>query len=72
MLLVGIDKCQYTDVMAYNTIIKRLEKKLQCKSELEDKVQFFSFIEINDHHIIKGTNSIYEVIVSWDDVSITL
>ena len=67
---VSIGKGQATDIMMYNTTNKRLETQLQRKYELKDNGQFFSFREITDHLIIKGTSSRYEVLVSWEDGSV--
>ena len=55
----------------YNGIIKRLDMQLQNGSELEDKVKLFLFRDITDHDILKGTNSRYEVLISWEDGSVT-
>lgn len=58
--------------MTYNDIIKKTYTQLWRESELKDKGQFLSLYNITDHRNIKGTNSIYEVIVSWLDGSVTL
>ena len=53
-------------------IIKEIDMKLQCKSELEDKGQLFSFWDIIDHWNIKVISSSYEVLVNWYDRHATL
>ena len=51
----------------YDSIIKILCTKLQHESELKDKEKFLLFHDMTDNWIIKGTNSSYEVLVSWQD-----
>ena len=71
MYLISLRKGQYTDVISYNAIIQILYTQLRRKFELKDKGQFFSFREVTDHDIIKGTNFIYEVLISWEDGYVT-
>ena len=71
MFLVSLGEVQATNIMNYDAITKCLDMQLQHKSELEDKKTLFSFQDITDHCIIKGSKSIYEVIVDWEDGSVT-
>ena len=64
MFLVSLGEIQATDIMTYYTIIKRLDMQLQRESEIKDRGQFFSSHEINDHQIITGNNSRYEVLIN--------
>ena len=45
--------------------------QLQREYELEDKVQSFSFRDITYHRLINRSNSRYEVLINWEDGSIT-
>ena len=67
MLLVSIGEGQVTDIMAYDAIIKEIDKQLQYKSELNDKGKFFFLWDIIDHRTIKGSSSIYELLVNKED-----
>ena len=71
MFQTSLGKGQATDVMKHYAIIKILDTQLQQKSELEDKGQFFLFREITYHWINKGTNSSYDVLIIWEDWSVT-
>ena len=71
MLLVSIGEGQATYIMTYDAITKGLDMQLQRESELIDKGQLFSFRDITYHRLIKGSKSIYEVLVNWEDGSIT-
>ena len=57
--------------MTYDAIIKRLHTQLQRESKIEDEGELFLFCEITGNRIIKITNSRYEVLFCWKNVSIT-
>ena len=57
--------------MTYDTITKGLDMKHHHGYELENKGQLFLFRYITYHRIIKGSNSRYEVLVIWEDGSVT-
>ena len=65
MFIVSFREGWATDAMMYDSIIKILCTKLQHESELKDKEKFLLFHDMTDNWIIKGTNSSYEVLVSW-------
>ena len=71
MFLLSIGEGQATYIITYNATTKVMDMKLQHESELKDKVQFFLFWDITDHHLIKGTNLSYEVLVNWEDNNTT-
>ena len=71
MFLVIIFKGQDTDIMTYESVIKRLDMQPQHESELEDNRQLLLFCDITDHRTIKATNSSYEVMVNWEDSHVT-
>ena len=69
--LVSLGKGQANDVMVYDATIKILDTQLQRESKLEGEGQLFLFHKITDQQIIKGISSSYEVLVSWEDGSVT-
>ena len=62
MFLVSLGKCQATDILTYDSIIKGMDKKLQRKSELEDEGQLFFFLNITDNIPIRVSSSSYKVL----------
>ena len=71
MFLVSLGKGQATYIMTYDAITKGLDMQLQRESELEYKGQLLSSREIADHRLTKRSNSRYEVLVNWEDGSVT-
>ena len=67
IFLVSLGERQDTDIVTYDTIIKGIDTQLQHEYELEDKGKLFSFRDITDNRIIKGTSYSYEVLVYWED-----
>ena len=72
MFLVSLSEVQDTDIMTYDTTIKGIDKKIQRESKLNDIGKLFSFHDITDHRTIKGSSSIYEVLLNWEDRHATL
>ena len=71
MVIVSLGEGQYNNIMTYDAITKGLDMQLQHGYELEDKGQLFLFWYITYHRLIKGFNSSYEVLVIWEDGSVT-
>ena len=71
MFLVSLGELQDTDIIPYNTTTKGIDKQIQRKSELDDKVKLFSLQDIADYRTIKGSSYRYEVLVNWEDGNAT-